>query len=767
MGMDKRGLTVLCLAILCCCVWMGGQAAEATWEIPIVIKERAGLDWKNTPITVGVPVPAGDPSALTPPRVLDPWGREVPSQATMLSASTAAAIPTWWRITFFGTINRRDSLVYRIVPGKEKRVLPRTVVTVEKTDTGYTVKNSNLMMELRVDQTLIGRAWFDPSGKGNFREEVPILPTPWELGIRTTEGTLTTGAVETRIEVEESGPVRAVFRISGALTQTGTEGPFTYEGRLIFFAESPFIHLQLKLINTTGQPLSVEEAWIKTSFNFKGERLQTTFGSMGKNPKTGALRQSDQAQVQIDATGQIRWGGVFSGVSSVASGEETALGWVDLTGNDWGLGLGVKNFLPQYPKGLQVTGTGGIQVQLLTEASRFLWEAGVAKTHQMTLYFHSARDRDSLTYLEAVTNKPPAAIPTANGLNQTGVFGQPFLTDAFLAQLDPEVRPMALLLKEKFRSELLNLYGPSVNGQEINPAYWGFFNYGDLPMDFSVPWAVAGEYWNNNAYDLPFQLLCAYLESEDPAFLELGEAALTHWQDIDLANPAGLPRPFPGLEHLKEPREGRVSTTGDFRYLSNRSLLLGYYLLDDPYGYELALRMADRVTLQAGVDLNDLRTIEAGLMTVLAAYQVTGRQRYLDRATELVELVLTWQEEQGGSLPTDFIYKAGLVTDALVSYYRITRNPRVLTGIQKAVDYALAHFWNGRTGFIQNTGGILFTSALDLLYRETGDQKYYDYNKTQVQAFANGGTIKEPKEVALFYRNVFSFFNGASSATKE
>src|SRR5690606_4531269 len=143
-------------------------------------------------------------------------------------------------------------------------------------------------------------------------------------------------------------------------------------------------------------------------------------------------------------------------------------------------------------------------------------------------------------------------------------------------------------------------------------------------------------------------------------------------------------------------------------------------------GYEMALRMADQVTLLAGANLDEPRTLAAGLMTVVAAYQASGRQRYLERAAELVDLVLAWQERQGGGFPTDFIYKAGLLTDSLVAYYRVTKDPRVLTGIQKAVDYALYHYWDERSGWIQSTGGILFTSALDLLYRETGVEKYFD-----------------------------------------
>ena len=98
--------------------------------------------------------------------------------------------------------------------------------------------------------------------------------------------------------------------------------------------------------------------------------------------------------------------------------------------------------------------------------------------------------------------------------------------------------------------------------------------------------------------------------------------------------------------------------------------------------------MADRVTLQAGVDLNDLRTIKL-LMTVLA-FISHRTPTYLDRATELVELVLTWQEIRKAY---SFILKRrDRCFSQLLSDYA---KPAGLWH-SKGGGYALAHFWNGR-----------------------------------------------------------------------
>ncbi|NLW59771.1 MAG: hypothetical protein GX073_05405 [Firmicutes bacterium] len=754
--MSKRGATLFFLVILCLSSGLLVQADKGTAAIPVVIKERAGLDWKNTPLTVGVPVAAGDRDFQNPPRVLDQWGREVPSQAVLVSPATDTTVPRWWRISFLGTINRHDSLVYRVVPGEEKRVQPRAAVRVEKTPHGYLVANNFLQLELNTTQPLVAKAWFDPGGRGLFSEETLFMAVPWELGLKTTTGHYTTNnGPEARITLEEAGPVRAVFRITGPLPMQESRAAFTYDCRLVVFAETPYLRLALRLINTSGQQVTMEEAWVRAAFNLKGERLETAFGIDGKAPKTATLRGNGWAGVQVTSPTRNQWGGVFA----AAPGDSPA-GWVALTGTEGGIGLGVKAFRQQYPKGLKANGAGQIRIELLTSPG-LTWEAGVAKTHHLTLFFYGARERESLQYMAGITNQPPVATAAADWLNRTGVLSQPLVTATLLDEIKPELKNTASLLKEKNRTDLLSLFRPPDGGQAVNPEYWGFFNYGDLPILFNVPWAQPGQYWNNNAYDLPYQLFCAYLQTEDPALLELGEAALAHWQDVDLVNPVANTRPFPGLDHWRDPRSGAVGAADDFRHLFNDGLMLGSFLLDDRFAYELALRMADRVMLQAGVNFTDLRTVSAGISTLLTAYQATGDQRYLDSATELVAQVLSWQQQQKGGLPTDFIYKAGLVTDSLVAYYRFTRDPRVLAGIRAAVDYSLLHFWDDEVGLIQNAGGLLFTSALDLLYRETGEEKYYQVNERQIRVLADSLTVEQPKDVALYYRNVFSFFNGA------
>ncbi|NLW55998.1 MAG: hypothetical protein GX050_05170 [Firmicutes bacterium] len=759
--MVKRGVTIVFIFLLGFSLCFPVPTVEGSTAIPLTIKERAGLDWKSTPITVGVPVPAQAESFTVPPRVIDQWGKEVPSQAVLLGDETPGVIPRWWRITFLGSINKNDLLNYRVVPGREQRVQPNYPVTVHPLANGYFIENGWLRLELKADEPLLSKVWFDPNGRGAFAEETPVIASPVFIGVKTEQGIYDTSSVSSAtIRITEEGPVRVVVRLRGELGQAERADRISYDCRLLIFAESPYLSMEINFANQTGNSAYLEEAWLKFRSLPDEENYQLTFGTGGKTPLSATLKAADSAQVLVDKTGRVQWGGILAAHSPRQEANPAALGWADLTGRRCGLSVGIKAFRQQYPKGMKVNGDGEFIIQLVPASSQIPWTQGMSKTHHLTFCFHGNRERNWADYVAALTNAPPIAVASADWFNQTGALSQPLLTAEFLSGLTSELMPTAMLLKEKNWSDLLNLYGPPDYGAAINPEHWGFFNYGDLQVAFSAPWAQPGVYWNNNAYDLLYQLLVAYLQTGDHTFVEIAEAALTHYQDVDLVSPSTNTRPFPGLNHVQAAQTGKPVEADDFRYLANRGLLLGYYLLDDDRGGELALRMADRVCLQDGINLEEPRTLSLSLHAVLTGYRATGSSIYLERAGEIASTILNWQKQHNGGFPSDFIYKSGLVADALVEYYRLRKDPEVLAGIKRAVDYAIYHFWEEETGFIQNPGGLLFSSALQLLSAETGEEKYLQIGLTQLKTFLAQGSLTDPKTVALYYRTLPSLLQG-------
>ena len=69
----QRGRVHLLCSLLLAMLLFPAARLEGSWEQSLVIKERTGLDWRQQPVTIGVPVPRGEPELTFPPRLFDPW----------------------------------------------------------------------------------------------------------------------------------------------------------------------------------------------------------------------------------------------------------------------------------------------------------------------------------------------------------------------------------------------------------------------------------------------------------------------------------------------------------------------------------------------------------------------------------------------------------------------------------------------------------------------------------------------------------------------
>ena len=186
------------------------------------------------------------------------------------------------------------------------------------------------------------------------------MAVPWELGLKTTTGHYTTnnGPEEPGLHWKKRDRCGRFFGLQARSQCKKATLPFTYDCRLVVFAETPYLRLALRLINTSGQQVTMEEAWVRAAFNLKGERLETAFGIDGKAPKTATLRGNGWAGVQVDFPQPEPMGWSLRRRST---GDSPA-GWVALTGSEGGIGLGVKAFRQQYPKGLKANGAGQIRL---------------------------------------------------------------------------------------------------------------------------------------------------------------------------------------------------------------------------------------------------------------------------------------------------------------------------------------------------------------------------------------------------------------------
>lgn len=760
----KRTYTYLIISLLLATLVFPPAHLEGRWEQPLVIKERAGVDWRLHPVAIGIPVPCGESELSSPPRLYDPWGREVPIQVKPVGVWPGEEGPRWWLMTFLASVNRNRSVRYRLASGDRASPAPATPLVIEETTEGITVDTGTFLLELKAHKPIFHQIWFDPSGRRNYQEENRVLiPGGDELCLRVGNETFRAQwAAPAVITLEEEGPVKAVIKIQGGLYDLEGKGDFTYTCRIEAYTGAPYLQIDLTLTACGHREwLTVEEAWIQWALaGGKAQKWTATLGSGEERPVDTALAPEDQVGVGVFDSKEIFWEGITLPSSRQQEKKAPAVGWGDLTGETGGVALGIQDFWQQYPKRLLLTGAGEMRAELVPSGAAVRWPRGTAKTHRFFLYFHTRRDREYRRILEGMLAGPPVGVLPASWYEQAGVFAQPF---APLPDEHPEEYTEVMLLKARSQVDLVNIFGPPAHGVRINPRHWGLFNYGDLEIEFSAPQNPAGIYWNNNYYDLPYLLFQEFIRTEDPVFLSLARPAVTHLGDLDLVHPAGADRVTPGLDQVNSFQTNKPVEAYYFSYTKNRGLLLSYYMLGDYRGRELAVRVADRVCLHDGINPWEPRTFGLGILALLTGYEVTGEEKYLRRAGELVRAALDWEKQQEGGFPSDFIYQAGLALEGLVEYYYWQKDPEVLAGIQSAVDKGIYHFWDPDLGYLQNEGGLTFSAALALLYQETGEEYYREIGLKQIRTFLSSnpdthGQALTAKEAALIYRNVFALF---------
>ena len=213
-----------------------------------------------------VPVPAGVPELTSPPRVLDPWGRDVPVQAKPAGVWPGEEGPRWWLLTFPASVNRNGSARYRLVPGDREAPAPASPLVIDETTGGLRVDTGTILLEIRADQPLFHQIWLDPSGRRNYQEENRVLvPGGDELGLRIGDEIFRAQwAAPAAITLEEKGPLKAVIKLEGGLAGLEGIGDFTYTCRIEVYTGAPYLQVDLTLAAGGSRDwYTVEEAWIR------------------------------------------------------------------------------------------------------------------------------------------------------------------------------------------------------------------------------------------------------------------------------------------------------------------------------------------------------------------------------------------------------------------------------------------------------------------------------------------------------------------------
>lgn len=378
---------------------------------------------------------------------------------------------------------------------------------------------------------------------------------------------------------------------------------------------------------------------------------------------------------------------------------ERADGWADLSDDKWGISLGIKNFVEEYPKEINFDIEG-------QQAIAYLWSAkagpmsfarhstkrdqgmianfaeGVTKTSELVFFFHdqATSDAEIKTTMNYVLD-PPVPHASPETYSNSRVYGR------FAPRKEKNIE-FERSLDYKFDWVLFN--------QNWEPWY-GMFDYGDQMNSFyRDDWYR----WQNNEPAIDYMYWLQFMRTGDSKYYKAAEAMSRHTMDVDNIHWPVDP-PYYGdtndaLDYWEW--ENRESTASPYlgigrrhakqHWVANLSAhvwlegwIASYYLTGYHRGLDIARLTADSYLRRmfGGHGLTG-RRLYLSAWNLVEAWDATKDDRYLKELEDRIDIMLDLQNgpNQYDNLLIDrYGYSQIYVSHSLYKYCQLTNNEKV------------------------------------------------------------------------------------------
>lgn len=541
-------------------------------SVPITAGGNPGQEgWLRT----GVPFPRGVLTRESDIRVTGPDGAVLPVQTVALRQWEDGSI-RWLLLDFPAT----GGVSYQLSFSGGATPSAGPVIVLEPAAGGVTIRSGSMT-------AYVG----GPDLLRCTRTGGPTLgPLRLEVQAHTADGAcLLEPGTHQELAVEEPGPLHAVIRLRGELVSpAGSPCALRYDLRVHAFAGLPQLRLELTLVSTASRD--------SDALAVGGARLGCSLAPGATGFVLGgdarAHQLEDPAGVRLLQQDDLGYR-ILIGEREVARGTR-APGWIAAqTPQGWAL-LGVRHFWQNHPKGLTADPTF-MGCDLWAGAQPFLWEGGLAKTHELVL---SLSDRE----------------PTAPATNPLRGILPPAWTCG--SEAAGPLLPRS--------PEALRFFAAWEGMRVANMRRWvrgmptGMRDYGDAY--YGGPYKGKNAYANLE-YDTPLNFLLEFLSTGESWFIEAADAQARHQADVDVDHNRGV-------QWKHSP--GHTETEADLGHVFVRGLLLHYLLTGDRRSREVAMLVGDRIAdeMDQMRGMGNERQIGWGLYALTGLYEATGEERY-------------------------------------------------------------------------------------------------------------------------------------------
>ena len=496
-----------------------------------------------------------------------------------------------------------------------------------------------------------------------------------------------------RVEVEEAGQLRSVIRCEGALEAEAPMHhyagyrPFRLVTRIHAFAGHAFVRvLHTVVVACDPGQTELEELAVRIPLGSAdtGKIDRVTSGTTGPDSRrfqVGGNRapgKGDRGDRPME--GMLSMEGVLApeeglllaqhqdrrfrlerprrGGTEILDEGEQAAGWAVLEGEETGLGVALRHIAEEYPKALGLD-PGGIDLFLWKDpdggrldfrryAGEVAWHEGegvysdglgTAKTSEFFLdYFRGEESGQAPRRLASLLEWPQAAV-------DPGWMARCQVSRRFRPPRPGRLSPRS----ERMLDGFLEWMARSIEANR----WYGFLDWGDVLVaweESTGAWRFRGRWgWCNSEWDPRHAVWIQYARSGEARWFRLGEAMTRHSMDVDTCHYHPL-RPYMvggcfrhSLDHFgDEPCASHtfIDNWIDFYYLTGDHRTLE--VLREAGEFFLHYRWSEDPRFSFS-----LRSIANTLRGLLYLWELTGEERYRQRADEVFAVVARGQNEDG------------------------------------------------------------------------------------------------------------------------
>lgn len=633
----------------------------------LYFEKLSQFDRAAEPVTVSIPFAQG--RLGSPGQLIIRDGKTVlPTQRRVL-ATWADGSVKWLLVHFQPNLpgNRDKTLEFAIEeggtePGFDVRV------AVEQTEAGVRVDTGPLAF-------LVPRTGFLPV------TEVTLDGAPWQVGGEFGGFTLkhdgqerTTIGSDVELEIEESGPLRAVILVRGKHVRADGSRYLEFRGRITAYAGKSTLEAEYQFLHAEEEKeLSLESLGL----SFRARAAGTPELALGQGYYRTSIQRGTDAQEMALTTDTLLYQANEHYVDSFYGDF-----WVDWRDGQSGLTLSIHQAHQNFPKKLRVD-AGGIDCWLYPpEAEPAPLLQGMAKTHRVQLHFH----RGDAPLEECSVRSLQFQLPDRPSLSREWFRENNPWGEAFF----PDPLPRRLIT---YFSQL----------HDSRPKALGMFHFGDAP-DAGYTNQGRGQghtVWVNNEYDRPHSCTLFYGLTGQRRALDSALVSARHWLDVDFCHYSPDPLIHGGLKvHTRYHVTGGVTPSHEWV----EGFLDYYFLTGRAEGLDAARSVAENILRH--MERPNMRRPGAAagreggwaLRAMVGMWLGTGESKWRDEARRIAEMFLDWQAEYGAMLAPytshtmpRVPFMVALTLNSLARYLLVEEDERIERLIVETVDDMIEH----------------------------------------------------------------------------